>query len=160
MKKTTGSFHRWSYADLLASRENPRKEWENCELIQDHCKLGSHLCKAILRGDNREAAYLLKSGAPVNHQDHPDGWTPLIFSIYYDNPVGRELLISNGADIFIPDFSGRNVLMFAALTGDPELTAELLKRGLLPEIKDNLGRTALDFALLSRNMRCIELLKK
>ena len=160
MKKDIVNLRRWSYADLLASREKPHREWENCELIQDHCKLGSHLCKAILRGDNREAAYLLKSGAPVNHQDHPDGWTPLIFSIYYDNPEGRKLLITHGADIFIPDFSGRNILMFAALTGDPELISELLKLGLRPETADSLGRTALDFALNTRNRRCIELLSK
>lgn len=160
MDKSTVKFHRWPYAALLASRGQYKPEWENCDLIQDRPKLGSRLCKAILRGDNRTAEHLLDFGAPVDHQEHPDGWTPLIYSIYYNNPAGRELLLARGANIFVTDFSGRTVLMFAALANDPELTGQLLQSGMLPETADSLGRTALDFAISCRSIRCIELLKK
>ena len=88
MDKSTVKFHRWPYAALLASRGQCNPEWENCDLIQDRRKLGSHLCMAILRGDNRTAEHLIDFGAPLNHQDQPDGWTPLIYSIYYSNPAG------------------------------------------------------------------------
>ena len=160
MDKSTVKFHRWPYAALLASRGQCKMEWENCDLIQDRHKLGSHLCMAILRGDNRTAEHLIDFGAPLDHQDHPDGWTPLIYSIYYNNVAGREMLLMRGADIFVTDFSGRTVLMFAALAGDHELTGELLKHGMSPAITDKLGRTALDFARSSRSTLCIELLKQ
>lgn len=158
--KSTAKLHRQSYAELLASRGQASHEFENCELIQDRRKLGAHLCKAILRGDNRTAEHLIDFGAPLNHQDSPDGWTPLIYSIYYSNPPGRQLLLSRGADIFVTDFSGRTVLMFAALAGDHILLDELLKRGMPPETADKLGRTALDFARSCQSLQCIDLLKK
>ena len=158
--KSTAKLHRQSYAELLASRGRACHEIENCELIQDRRKLGAHLCKAILRGDNRTAEHLIDFGAPLNHQDSPDGWTPLIYSIYYSNPIGRQLLLSRGADVFVTDFSGRTVLMFAAQAGDPELLAELLQLGMPPEAADKLGRTALDFAHACRSTPCIELLKR
>ena len=160
MDKSTVKFHRWPYAALLASRGQYKPELENCALIQDRRKLGSHLCKAILRGDNRTAEHLLDFGAPIDHQETPDGWTPLIYSIYYNNPAGRELLLNRGANIFISDFSGRTVLMFAAFADDPELTGQLLQLGMHPGAVDALGRTALDFAISCRSARCIELLKK
>lgn len=159
MDKSTVKFHRWPYAALLASRGQCKPEWENCDLIQDRRKLGSHLCMAILRGDNRTAEHLIDFGAPLNYQDQPDGWTPLIYSIYYSNPDGRKLLLARGADLFVTDFSGRSVLMFAALTGDHELTGELIKLGMSPASTDKLGRTALDFARSSRSVLCMELLK-
>ena len=157
--KSTAKFNRQSFAELLASRGNACREWENCELIQDRRQLGANLCKAILRGDNRTAEHLIDFGAPLNHQDHPDGWTPLIFSIYYSNPEGRKLLLNRGADVFVTDFSGRTLLMFAALAGDAELISELLARGMSASAVDKLGRTALDFAVSGKHLPCVELLK-
>ena len=157
MAQYTEKVRRWPYAALLAARGNPHREWENNELIQDRNKLGSHLCLAILRGDNLAVGHMIKSGAPVNHRDQPDGWTPLIYSIYYNNPTGRELLLTHGADIMITDFSGRTVLMFAALNGDAELARQLISLGANPDAIDKLGRSAIDFA---SNAECIKLLSE
>lgn len=160
MNKAPEKFRRWPYAALLASRQSSHNELEHSELIQDRRKLGNHLCRAILRGDNLAAGHLLKSGAPVNHQEFPDGWTPLIYSIYYNNPAGRRLLLANGADISVTDFSGRTVLMFAALNGDAVLAGQLLQMGASVSTMDKLGRTALDFAKSCRSTECIKLLEK
>lgn len=160
MNKIPEKFHRWPYAALLAARGDVKREWENSELIQDRARLGTQLCRAILRGDNLAAGHLLDSGAPVNHQEQPDGWTPLIYSIYYNNPDGRELLLTHGADIFITDFSGRTVLMFAAFNGDFELANQLLQKGVPSRAVDKLGRSALDFAKSCRHIQCIKLLEK
>lgn len=121
-------------------------------------KLGSALCLAILRGDNDEVESLLKAGAPPDYQDAPDGWTPLIYSIYYDNPAGRRLLFSYGADPLISDFFGKTTLMFAAINGDIHLLTELLTKGLPPFAADCNGKTALDFALAYHNRECAALL--
>lgn len=151
---------RWPYNEIIANRTKCSPELADCELIQDRSRLGAKLCLAIIRGDNREVEHLLNAGAPVNHQDQPEGWTPLIYSIYYNNPGGRKMLISRGADIFRTDFSGRTLLMFAALSGDKELTSELLNRGLCRETIDRQGRTALDFAISGHCTDCIKLLSQ
>ena len=162
MDQNNDKLRRWPYAAILASRRTiyHPEDSDSCRLIQDHRKLGSKLCMAILHGDNRQAQQLIDAGAPVNHQDQPDGWTPLIYSIYYNNPDGRELLIDRGADLFLPDFSGRNLLMFAALTGNCELVGELIRLGISPELTDSRGRTALDFANSAQCLECIELLSQ
>lgn len=122
-------------------------------------KLGSALCLATLRGDNDEVEALLKSGAPPDYQEAPDGWTPLIYSIYYDNPAGRRLLLSYGADPMISDYFGKTTLMFAAINGDVHLLTELLTKGLPPFAADCNGKTALDFAMAYHNHECAALLK-
>ena len=103
---------------------------------------------------------MIKSGAPVNHQDQPDGWTPLIYSIYYNNPGGRKLLLAHGADIMVTDFSGRTVLMFAAQNGDTELARQLIELGAPVNAVDKHGRCALDFAKACRHTGCVELLSE
>ena len=160
MAQHTEKFRRWPYAALLAARGHAHREWENNELIQDRNKQGAHLCLAILRGDNIAAGHMLKSGAPVNHQDQPDGWTPLIYSIYYNNPGGRKLLLAHGADIMVTDFSGRTVLMFAAQNGDAKLARQLIELGAPVNAVDKLGRRALDFAKACRNTECVSLLSE
>ena len=77
-----------------------------------------------------------------------------------NNPDGRELLLTHGADIFITDFSGRTVLMFAAFNGDFELANQLLQKGVPSRAVDKLGRSALDFAKSCRHIQCIKLLEK
>ena len=153
-------FRRWPYHEILEKHNAEFQLKESCELIQDRNKQGAHLCLAILRGDNIAAGHMLKSGAPVNHQDQPDGWTPLIYSIYYNNPGGRKLLLSHGADIMVTDFSGRTVLMFAAQNGDAKLARQLIELGAPVNAVDKLGRRALDFAKACRNTECVALLSE
>lgn len=145
-------------ADCRCPPNNAACRLKNEQKICSADELGSGLCMAILRGDNREVERLLNSGAPPDHQDVPDGWTPLIYSIYYDNPAGRRLLLSYGADPRICDFYGKSTLMFAAINGDVHLVTELLARGISPAEKDCNGKTALDFALAYHNRECAALL--
>ena len=157
MNEKQNSFRRWPYAAILAGRAANLDRCDR-EYLMDSKQMGSRLCIAVLRGDNRQLEQLLDFGAPINHQDEPDGWTPLIYSIYYDNPAGRHILLARGADPMITDFSGKTALMFAAINGDVHLTADLLTRGLSPDAVDNNGKTALDFAEEYHNRECLTLL--
>lgn len=151
------SYRRWPFASLLTSHGSGAGSHP---AVSNPCCLGPRLCMALLRGDNAEAEQLLHCGAPVNFRDEPDGWTPLIYSIYYDNPEGRALLFRFGADPKLGDHSGRTALMFAAMNGDLTLVTDLLARGVDPLACDKLGRTACDYAMLYRHRRCTaELLK-
>ena len=154
MNTSFRNLRRWPFATILSAR---KYGYDN--IFAPHgAKLGSLMCMAILRGDNREVRQMIENGAPLDHQDEPDGWTPLIYSIYYDNPAGRHILLARGADPMITDFSGKTALMFAAINGDVHLTADLLTRGLSPDAVDNNGKTALDFAEEYHNRECLTLL--
>ena len=122
--------------------------------------LGSKLCMAILRSDNTEVKDLIRRGADVDYQDSPDGWTPLIYSIYYGNTNARKVLIDAGADIELGDYANRTPLMFAAIKGDEKFLFELLDSGANASIIDSRGKNALDFAREYRNEKCIMILQK
>ena len=125
-----------------------------------NAQLGSKLCMAILRNDNTEVKELIRQGATIDYQDEPDGWTPLLYSIYYGNSHAREILLSLGADIELSDFANRTALMFAAITGNTELLKELLQRGAKTDPKDCQGKTALDFAKEYQQDECIKILSE
>lgn len=159
MKNTVKNFRRWPFATILSGRGAPQLRRYAHNFSQDSSKLGSQLCLAILRGDNKEAGELLNIGAPIDYQDQPDGWTPLIYSIYYNNPAGRKLLLDRGADVNVTDFAGRTILMFAAINGDIRLLGEILSKGVSADLRDLRGKTALDFATEYHNEECADLLK-
>ena len=149
------SFKRLPFSTILAARHYGMDNISPSPGASD----GAKMCMAILRGDNREVTNFLNPGTSVNFQDAPDGWTPLIYSIYYGNRKARELLIARGADISMTDYAGRTVLMFAAIRGDAELAAELIRLGTDPNCRDNKGKSALDFAIEYHRDNCIGLLQ-
>ena len=126
---------------------------------QHSAQLGSKLCMAILRNDNAEVKELIRQGATIDYQDEPDGWTPLLYSIYYENFHARETLFSLGADIELTDFANHTALMFAAITGNAELLKELLQRGANIDKTDCQGKTVLDFAKEYQQDECIQILQ-
>ncbi len=128
--------------------------------VPENAHLGSKLCMAILRNDNTEVKELIRQGANIDYQDEPDGWTPLLYSIYYGNSHARETLLSLGADIELTDFSNRTALMFSAITGNAELLKELLQRGASKDSTDCHGKNALDFAKEYQHDECIKILSE
>jgi ankyrin repeat protein len=156
MNSTFRNLRRWPFTTILSAR---RYGYDN--IFAPHsAKLGSLLCMAILRGDNREVQVMLDNGAPLNHQDEPDGWTPLIYSIYYHNPQAWEMLWEKGADLSQSDFAGRTPLMITAITGNDQLLQRFLAAGVSPDAVDYRNKTALDFALEFHNQKCADLLSE
>ncbi len=155
MKTSFRNLKRWPFATILSAR----KYGYNNTFAQCGAKLGSLLCMAILRGDNTEVRQMIENGAPLNHQDDPDGWTPLIYSIYYHNPVACELLLANGADPTRADFAGRTPVMIAAITGNDALLKRFLDAGIPADSVDYRNKNALDFAIEFQNKKCAELLQ-
>lgn len=148
-------FKRLPFSTILAARNYGM---DNIAVPSD-ARLGSKLCMAILRGDNREMSDLLSAGAPMDHREEPDGWTPLIYSIYYGNNRARQELIARGADIAQGDYADRTPLMFAAIKGDTALVNELLSLGADRNARDARGKSAGDFAKEYLRDECANLLK-
>ncbi|MBR2344345.1 MAG: ankyrin repeat domain-containing protein [Lentisphaeria bacterium] len=154
MNTSFRNLRRWPFATILSAR---KYGYDN--IFAPHgAKLGSQLCMSILRGDNREVRLMLDNGAPINHRDEPDGWTPLIYSIYYHNPEAMEMLLEKGADISATDFAGRSPLMIAAITGNDSLLKRFIEAGADPSVRDYRNKSALDFAAEFRNHKCVEIL--
>ena len=149
------NLRRWPFATVLSAR---KYGYDN--IFAPHgAARGAKLCMAILRGDNTEARRIIDSGADLGYQDEPDGWTPLIYSIYYRNPAACRWLLAHGADPNQCDYSGRTPLMVAAVVGDRERLTELLEHGGAADRKDCHGQTAADFARKFHNRECAELLR-
>lgn len=128
--------------------------------VPANARLGSKLCMAVLRGDNTEVKELIARGADINSRDEPDGWTPLLYSIYYNNQRALQFLLDQGADIEKEDYANRTPAMFAAIRGDCTLLAELIIRGADIHRRDIRGKNALDFAREYHQQKCIELLEQ
>ena len=154
METAFRNLRRLPFATILAARNYGMDNISVPETAQS----GAKLCMAILRGDNIEAQELLDEGCPLDHHDDPDGWTPLIYSIYYNNRRARNMLLSRGADISEPDYAMRTPLMFAAIRGDADLLSALLCMGADPGQTDYRGKSALDFAMEYHNRRCADIL--
>ncbi|MCI5778766.1 MAG: ankyrin repeat domain-containing protein [Lentisphaeria bacterium] len=155
MKTCFRNLKRWPFATVMSARKY------GCDnIFAPHgAELGSQLCMAILRGDNLEVKRMLAAGAPPDYQDEPDGWTPLIYSVYYRNPAAWELLLERDADPGRSDFSGRTPLMVAAIVDDDASVRRLLAIGADAGSRDCRGKTALDFAREFRSRNCAVLLE-
>ena len=93
------------------------------------------------------------------------GGSPLLhYACMGDRLVSVKYLINNGALDYIEskDSAGMTPLHQACLYSTPEVVEELLLWGASPEVADNVGRTALHFALVRRdlNVPILEMLQK
>ena len=113
-------------------------------------------------GSMNSVTTLLADGASVTATNN-DGWTALTAAAANSfNKFGSvatlqddklAALIDAGSDINHPDNTGKTPLMWAAWVGkisgtgeDPSAVQYLLSRGANPLLKDNAGKTALDYA--------------
>ena len=128
--------------------------------VSENAQAGAKLCMALLRGDNSETRKLINAGTPLDYQDDIDGWTPLIYSIYYQNPLACRWLLENNADVDKADYAGRTPLMIAAIRGNHQLMKELLTLGANIFCKDNRQKTAFDFAVEYNQHECADLVRE
>ena len=156
MDTTFHKLRRLPFSTILAARNYGL---DNIS-VPENAQAGAKLCMAILRGDNTEAGELLRRGCDINHHDEPDGWTPLIYSIYYNNAPAQRMLLDAGADIFTTDYAKRTPLIFAVIRGNAELTEELLSRGARIDAVDYRGKSAIDFAREYQSNKCMKILQK
>jgi ankyrin repeat protein len=74
----------------------------------------------------------------------------LITAVYNLNFSDVQRLLSNGIDINIVNVAGETPLIIASQHGSIEMVTLLLQYGANKNLRDNQGRTALDWADLSR----------
>ncbi|MEM7170724.1 MAG: ankyrin repeat domain-containing protein [Pseudomonadota bacterium] len=104
------------------------------------------LIEATLAGDLERVAHMLQSGVPVNsHDDHNN--TALTFAARDGQSEIARLLIAHGAQVNWQDDEKVTPLILAAFQNYPEIVRILLAKGADPDIVDQWGRRAIDYAL-------------
>ena len=114
----------------------------------------SPLMIAALKGQLEIARMLIARDADVNKT----GWTPLHYAATNGHLPVMGLLLENHAYIDAESPNGTTPLMMAAQYGSPAAVKLLLDSGADPSLKNQLGLTAVDFALRAHRSDAAELI--
>jgi ankyrin repeat protein len=114
----------------------------------------SPLMLAAFKGLNEVCEQLIARGADVNKP----GWAPLHYAATGGHLVALQLLLDNHAYIDAASPNGSTPLMMAAMYGTASATKLLLEAGADPALKNDLGLTAVDFALRARKTESAEII--
>lgn len=114
---------------------------------------GPSLIKAATKGKLDTVQKCLAAGENINEGDKY-GWTPLMYAVYYRYIQVTEFLLEKGADPNLQSTSrytsslpaGTTALHLAAYYGLEDQVKALAKKGAKAGLKDENGKTALDFA--------------
>ncbi len=113
------------------------------------------LMMASIRGMDVLAKLLIDRNADVNKT----AWTPLHYAATSGRLVVMNLLLDHHAYINAPSPNGTTPLMMAAMYGTPSAVKLLLEAGADPTIKNDLGLSAIDFALRESNQESAALIQ-
>jgi ankyrin repeat protein len=135
-------------AQLLAS-------WPKIKTEVRNDKDESVLMLAALKGYLPLVKQLVDNDADVNKP----GWTPLHYAASTGQVAVIEFLLDNSAYIDAESPNGSTPLMMAAMYGSPEAVKVLIQAGADLNIKNQLGLTALDFAVRGNRQNAKELIE-
>lgn len=105
------------------------------------------LMLAAYNGKLSAASALLAGGADANGE----GWTPLHYAVFAEQPELVSLLLSKGAKVDARAPNLQTPLMLAAKTGNLQIGKLLLNAKADPELKDQYGETAVTLAKRDNN---------
>jgi ankyrin repeat protein len=135
-------------AEFLASWPKTKTELRND-------KDESVLMLASLKGYTSLVQKLVENDADVNKS----GWTPLHYAASAGHVEIIEYLLEHSAYIDAESPNGTTPLMMAAMYGSPESVKVLIQAGADLRLKNQLGLTALDFAVRGQRQNSKELIE-
>jgi ankyrin repeat protein len=135
-------------AELLAAHPDTKTEVRNA-------KDESVLMLAALKGYLPLVQKLVDNDADVNKT----GWTPLHYAASGGHVAVIAYLLENSAYIDAESPNGTTPLMMAAMYGSPEAVKHLIQAGADLRLKNQLGLTALDFAIRGQRQNAKELIE-
>jgi ankyrin repeat protein len=135
-------------AELLAAHPKTRAEVRND-------KDESVLMLAALKGHLSLVEKLIANDADVNKT----GWTPLHYAASGGHVAVLALLLEHSAYIDAESPNGTTPLMMAAMYGSPEAVKHLIHAGADLKLQNQLGMTALDFAVRGQRANAKELIE-
>lgn len=143
--------------------DSPNLNIENLNLNSFHT--GTELHTAAVNGDKQAIERILKEHGDVSMLNKGDkfGRTALLYTLFGEWFECAEILVRRGADLLQVDSDRRNLLHWAAYLNRPtflKLFLENLDPNLECNYGDKDGRTALHYAAIQTNAKCLRLLLK
>ena len=117
-------------------------DWSKTDVNRLNASGESALMIAALKGNLELATKLIEKGADINKT----GWTPLHYAASSGHLAIIALLLDNSAYIDAESPNRTTPLMMAAMYGSPQAVKRLLQDGADPNLKNQQGLTALQFA--------------
>jgi uncharacterized protein len=114
---------------------------------------------ASVKGYTDIARLLLENGAEPNQMD-VYSWTPLMRAVYEERlPIAKLLVDNDATEVNRRGENGVTALHLAVMTGEADAVKLLLARGAHPDIEDDMGRTAMDFARQNNNLDLLRIMR-
>lgn len=122
--------------------------------------LGTPLLNIAVRNEVPEIVkWLIAEGADVNSVSKDRGYTPVMDAVWKSNELIMNNLISCGADLKILSKEGQSILVLAVGIGKLSICKSLVENGANPDIKDSMGMSAYEYALLFKKADIVAALK-
>jgi ankyrin repeat protein len=129
--------------------------WKTTNLSIHNPQMETPLMLAAITNQLDWAKKLIERGADVNQK----GWTPLHYAATKGNIEIMRLLIENHAYLDAESPNGTTPLMMAAMYGSPEAVKVLIQAGADLHQTNQLGLSALDFAVRGQRQNAKELIE-
>ena len=153
-------------ADCFASSIAKNKT-ELCNLfisagidIDSRDELGTPMLNVAVRNDNEELTkMLLDCGADINAVSNDRGYTAVMDAVWKGNKDITKLLIERGAELNTISKEGQSNLVLAVGANNEAICKLLAENGADPDIKDQMGMSAFNYATLFKKVKILEILK-
>ena len=153
-------------ADCFASSIAKNKA-EICNLfisagidIDSRDDLGTPMLNVAVRNDNEELTkMLLDCGANINAVSNDRGYTAVMDAVWKGNKDITKLLIERGAELNTISKEGQSNLVLAVGANNEAICKLLAENGADPDIKDQMGMSAFNYATLFKKVKILEILK-
>jgi ankyrin repeat protein len=120
---------------------------------------GTPMLNIACRNDNFEfVEMMLDLGAELNSVSEDRGYTAVMDAVWRGNEKITKYLISKGADLNTINKEGQNNLILAVGANRESLVKLLAENGADPDVKDMMGMSAYNYAVLFKKQRLVDIL--
>ncbi|SFI69403.1 Ankyrin repeat-containing protein [Treponema bryantii] len=121
---------------------------------------GTPMLNIACRNDNFEFVEMIFDlGAELNAVSEDRGYTAVMDAVWRGNEKITKYLISKGADLNTINKEGQNNLILAVGANRESLVKLLAENGADPDVKDMMGMSAYNYAVLFKKQRLVEILE-
>ncbi len=104
--------------------------------------------------------WLLDNGADINAVSKDRGYSATMDAVWKNNEDAVKALVTRGANLNFISRDGQSVLVLAVGTGNAKVVEILAKYGADPDIKDQMGMSARQYAVLFKKPAMVESFEK
>lgn len=121
---------------------------------------GTPLLNVAVRNENLEIVkWLLKHGANINTISADRGYSPVMDAVWKSNEEIVEYLIAHNANLDFISKEGQSILVLAVGIGKLNTCKVLAENGADPDVKDSMGMSAYEYAVLFHRDEIANVLK-